>query len=120
MAKMNIYNVNRWETAAHEAQYQAATFCKMIEISARQLRRYAHKIFGKSTQDCLNDLRLQIAPGLLKKLPSVKQVAIELGFKHHSHFTSMFRDYYGVCPTAYLDWHAQHEQAMRRYRQQRD
>jgi len=120
MAKFNIYNITRWETLAHEAKYRAATFCKMIEISGRQVRRYARKIFGKSLQHWLDDLWLSLALGLLRKLPCVKQVAIALGFKQQGHLTNMFRNYYGVCPTAFLDFCARHEQDMRRYAQQRD
>lgn len=120
MAKLNIYNISRWEMAAQEAQYKVRSLCEKLGISTRQGRRYARKLFGKSIAEWLNDLRLRLAVGLLRKLPSVKAVYLALHFKHFGNFSNAFREYYGVSPTAFLDFCRKHEQDMRRYAQQRD
>jgi AraC-like DNA-binding protein len=103
MARIDLYNIEQWNELAREAGYRCQPFSKLIDISQRQLRRYAQKAFGHSPQEWLNERRLLEAPELLKKFRSVKVVAFRLGFKQVSHFSRAFRQRYSLSPIQFLE-----------------
>ena len=91
-----------WITLAQASKFNAATFAKLCRISTRQLRRYCHDRFGRSTQEWLDEQRMIAAGYLLKQLRCVKTVAIELGFKQRTHFSRQFKQHYGLPPSEFI------------------
>lgn len=89
---------------AEKSSYSAPAISKKLQISPRQLRRYAQASLGRSPQDWLNEQRLTRAGQMLKKVRMVKTVAFQLGFKQVSHFSREFKLQYGVSPTGFLVW----------------
>jgi AraC family chitin signaling transcriptional activator len=105
MARMiHLSNVTEWSKLAEKSAYQAATLANELHISQRHLRRYTHKIFGRSPQNWLNEQRLVKAAEMLKRMRAAKAVAFQLGFKQPSHFSREFKLHYGVSPAKYLVW----------------
>ncbi len=102
MARIDIENREQWREVARQSRYRLKPLSEQFQVCQRHLRRYSWELFGCSPQDWLDQERLTLAPDLLKELRSVKQVTFDLGFKHVSHFSRKFKEWYGLSPTAYL------------------
>ena len=81
----------RLEELAQAAHYEANTLAQLCGISTRQLQRHFRQCFHDSPQSWLDDRKMLIAKKLLLSGDSVKKVAIDLGFKHTSHFCRQFK-----------------------------
>lgn len=72
-----------------------------LEVSPFRLCRAFRQATGSSLHQHLTQLRLAAA---LEKLPQYKDrlidLALDLGFSSHSHFTHAFKGYYGRAPSA--------------------
>ena len=56
-----------------------------------------------STRDFIKNIRMQQASELLKeKKLTISEVAYAVGYNSLSHFSSSFKDTYGVTPTEYM------------------
>ena len=97
-----MYDLEQWLALADESAYCAGRLSKKLNVSRRQLQRYTQTIFGRSPQAWLDEQRLVIAARMLKKLRSVKSVALHLNFKQVSHFSRKFKLHYGMAPTTFL------------------
>jgi transcriptional regulator GlxA family with amidase domain len=104
MARADGYSLEQWLEMARKSAYRAAVLSHQLKISRRQLERCTQKLFERSPQAWLNDVRLVEAAAMLKKHRFVRWVAVELGFKQVSHFSLQFKLYYGVSPSKYLAW----------------
>ncbi len=85
------------------ADYNAHKLAALTGITVRQLERYFFNDFSRSPQDWLNEQRMIAARYLLLESSSIKSVALHLGFKEPSHFTHVFKDYYGISPSKYIE-----------------
>jgi len=64
-----------------------------------KLKKYFKKVHKNTIYGYIQKLRLEKANLLLReKLLSVSQVAVEVGYKHKGHFSSIFHKTYGVYP----------------------
>src|ERR1700752_2419330 len=92
----------RWVALAREARYHVRSFARLRGLSMRQLERECQQFFECSARKWLDERRCVDAPGLLKQLRSVRQVALRLGFKKAAPFSRLFKRYHGVSPTEFL------------------
>jgi len=102
MARIDRHDVRQWLALARQSAYQAGLLSKHLGVSQRQLERYTQKLFGCSPQHWLERQRLTTAGFMLKERRSVKDVSICLGYKQVSHFSRVFKSYYGLSPSAFL------------------
>jgi AraC-like DNA-binding protein len=92
----------RWEELAQAVNYDANKLAELCSISTRQLRRHFHQKFQRSPQNWLNDYRMKAAERMLLAGDPVKKVALELGFKHSSHFCRKFKCQKNMTPHEFV------------------
>jgi AraC-like DNA-binding protein len=80
------------------------SLAEQLDVSPFRLCRAFRQATGGSLHQHLTRLRLVTA---LEKLPQYQErltdLALDLGFSSHSHFTHAFRGYFGRAPSAYLE-----------------
>ncbi|MBO6573878.1 MAG: response regulator [Rhodothermales bacterium] len=74
-----------------------------MSLSPRQLQRRVKGALGLTTSAFLRMLRLQTAATLLERQSSVASAASRVGFRDADHFAKLFRQMYGVPPSAYAN-----------------
>ena len=75
-----------------------------IGLSRVHMHRKLKELTGQSARDFIRNTRLKQAAELLsvKKL-NISEVAYALGFSNLSHFSSAFKEFYGVSPKEYMN-----------------
>lgn len=74
-------------------------YARLCHRSLSTFKRDFKSAFGMSPGKWLVQKRLELARYLLENTDkSVMEAAMEAGFKNHSHFSSVFREKYGVAP----------------------
>ena len=75
-----------------------------VGMSRVHMHRKLKELTSQSARDYIKSIRLKQAGILLgeKKL-NISEVAYALGFTNLSHFSSSFRDFYGISPTEYMN-----------------
>jgi len=48
-----------------------------------------------------HSIRLRMALELLRSRRGLTEIALDLGYTSHSHFTAAFRNYFGITPSRY-------------------
>lgn len=72
----------------------------LVNISPRQLQRLFEQKGGKSFSGFYRDIRLEKAKELLTQSPvSISDIAIATGFTNFSHFSRVYKDYFGKPPS---------------------
>ena len=72
-------------------------------MSRTQLHRKLKELTGFSAARFMQNIRMQQAMKLLKeKRVNVSQIAYSVGFASQTHFSTTFKQYYGVSPTEYI------------------
>jgi ligand-binding sensor domain-containing protein/signal transduction histidine kinase/DNA-binding response OmpR family regulator len=75
-----------------------------VGFSRVHIHRKLKELTGQSPRDFIRTIRLEQAKKLLKqKKLTISQVADAVGFVSLSHFSSSFRDYYGISPKEYME-----------------
>ncbi len=74
-----------------------------VGASPAYLTDLFHKIEGMPIYRYQTRLRLAKALGLLPHVDDITQLALDLGFSSHSHFSSTFRSTFGITPSAYRE-----------------
>jgi YesN/AraC family two-component response regulator len=75
-----------------------------IGISRVHLHRKMKELTSQSTRDLIRNIRLQQAAKLLaEKHLNISEVAFAVGFTNVAHFSTAFKEFYGVSPMAYMD-----------------
>jgi AraC-like DNA-binding protein len=92
----------RLELLAETANYDANKLARLYGISTRQLQRIFRRWLERTPQSWLDDCRIAAAQKLLLSGASVKKVAIELGFKHTSHFCRHFKCRNNMTPSEFV------------------
>lgn len=74
-----------------------------VGMSRTQLHRKLKELTGFSAAKFVQNIRMQQAMKLLKeKKVNVSQIAYSVGFSSQTHFSTTFKQYYGVSPTEYI------------------
>jgi AraC-like DNA-binding protein len=71
-------------------------------VSSGHLARIFRRQTGLSIHQFMIELRLRESLDLLLEMRSIADVAAQLGFTHHSHFTAAFGKAFGTTPSAYI------------------
>lgn len=97
-----MYQALNWQRLAQEADWSVSTLAEVCHVSVRTLERHFRATIGKSPKFWLTDHRQRQALELLRNGHSVKETALELGYRHPNHFSRDFARNWGVCPTKYV------------------
>jgi AraC-like DNA-binding protein len=75
-----------------------------VGLSRVHIHRKMKDLTHQTTRDFIKNIRLQQAATLLQQNPSltVSDVAYKVGFQNLSHFSTSFKEKYGVSPKDYL------------------
>lgn len=89
------------------------TLADAVGLSRVHLHRKLKELVGQSARDYIRGIRLRQAGILLgeKKL-NVSEVAYALGFSNLSHFSTAFKEFYGMSPKEYMNSHIKNGQLM--------
>jgi len=90
--------ITNWEQLAAESGYRIGQLARNSGVSARQLRRYFQKQTGRRPKQWFDKLRAEAAARQLERGESVKNAAIDHGFKHPQSFTRFFARIKGTRP----------------------
>lgn len=71
-------------------------------VSSGHLARIFRRQAGLSIHQFMVELRLRASLDLLLEMRNIADVAAQLGFTHHSHFTAAFGKAFGTTPSAYI------------------
>jgi len=94
--------------AHHAKPVSTHQLAKMVGISHSQFSRRFRKLLGTTLRQYLLRIRIHAACRLLSHSDkSITDVALEVGFYDHSHFTRTFSKLMGIAPLAYRKNHAQ-------------
>lgn len=75
-----------------------------VGISRVHLHRKLKELTNQTTRDLIRNIRLQQAGKLLsEKQLNISEVAFAVGFTNVAHFSSAFKEFYGVPPTIYME-----------------
>ena len=95
---MNIVNKN-----ISNSEFNISQMVDEVGMSRTQLHRKLKELTGFSASRFVQNIRMQQAMKLLKeKKVNVSQIAYSVGFSSQTHFSTTFRQYYGVSPTEYI------------------
>lgn len=95
-----LQQIQNWPELTRKSNWHAATLAKNCGVSLRTLLRFFRKHTGKSPRAWLVEQRQEHAAKLTSQPDSsVKVTAIDLGYKHPTHFSRDFKKYWGVHPT---------------------
>ncbi len=93
--------------AAVEAHIDDTTFdtyalARETSVSRRHLNRKLRALTGQSVREFIRTIRLKRAAQLLQQQSgTVTEIAYEVGFQSIAHFAKVFREQFGVAPSAY-------------------
>ncbi|RAW03488.1 two-component regulator propeller domain-containing protein [Pseudochryseolinea flava] len=77
-----------------------------VGISRVHLHRKLKELTSQSTRDLIRNIRLQQAAKLIsEKQMNITEVAFATGFTNIGHFSSAFKDFYGIPPSQYMENH---------------
>ena len=95
---MSIVNKN-----ISNSEFNITQLVDEVGMSRTQLHRKLKELTGFSAARFLQNIRMQQAMKLLKeKRVNVSQIAYSVGFASQTHFSTTFKQYYGVSPTEYI------------------
>lgn len=90
-----------------DSNFNVESLIAEVGISRAHLHRKLKEITGVSAGDFIRNLRMQQAEKLIRKGEiNITQVAYAVGFNNQSHFSTVFRKYYGMTPSDYAARHA--------------
>lgn len=85
------------------SEFNISQMVDEVGMSRTQLHRKLKEITGFSAARFMQNIRMQQAMKLLKeKKVNVSQIAYSVGFSSQTHFSTTFKQYYGVSPTEYI------------------
>lgn len=85
------------------SEFNISQMVDEVGMSRTQLHRKLKELTGFSASRFMQNIRMQQAMKLLKeKRVNVSQIAYSVGFSSQTHFSTTFKQYYGVSPTEYI------------------
>ena len=94
-------SIQNWPELAHQSGWCAAALAKQCKVSIRTLERYFRGKMSQPPKIWLVEQRQRQAVELLNQRLSIKETAIQLGYKHATHFSREFKKHWGFCPTQF-------------------
>jgi AraC family transcriptional regulator len=80
-----------------------ADIARLARVSVFHLCRVLRRLTGLALHEYRTELRLRHALGPLEEArPDLTQIALDVGFSSHSHFTETFRREFGLTPSAFI------------------
>jgi len=73
----------------------------VFKCSPYQLCRNFHRQTGFTLTEFRHSLRLRTALERLRSRSGITEIALDLGYTSHSHFTAAFRNYFGITPSRF-------------------
>jgi AraC-like DNA-binding protein len=88
------------EENIHQENFNVNTLCKLIGQSRPQLYRKITSLTGRSPYQFIKEFRMKRAWQLVKaNKGNISEIAFEIGYANHSHFTRTFRENFGYTPS---------------------
>lgn len=84
-----------------DSDIKVEQFAKALHMSERNLRRKCLKYFGRSPTELLLLYRIDIAKNLLANNEKASDIALQVGFSSHSHFSTQFKKVMKISPIDY-------------------
>ena len=85
-----------------DSDFNVEKMCEEVGISRTQLHRKLKEMTGVSTAEFIRNIRLNEAARLLKEHKvNATQVAYAVGFVNYSHFSTVFKKFFGMSPSDY-------------------
>jgi transcriptional regulator GlxA family with amidase domain len=84
-----------------DPEFTTVVAAASVGLSRMHLNRKLRALTGRSTHEYIQGMRLEEARALLSQPLSVASIARSCGFKNGSHFARVFRERFGVAPSAY-------------------
>jgi AraC-like DNA-binding protein len=97
----SVEEAKRLIAAAPERSIGFRELARRVEASPFELCRAFHRQTGFTLSRFRNSLRLRTSLDLLRGRSPLTDIALDLGFTSHSHFTSAFRNHFGITPSRY-------------------
>lgn len=92
------------EAHISDSNFTSERFAKDMFLSRMQLHRKMKSLTGHSPGRFIRIFRLERASLLLQNhTGTIAEIACQVGYGEPSHFTSAFRNYFGIPPSAYAD-----------------
>ena len=87
-----------------DSSFSVAMMATEVGLSRVHLYRKLKELTNQPARDLIRNTRLQEAARLLteKRLP-LSSIAYEVDFEQESHFSSAFKDYFGISPSEYRE-----------------
>ena len=96
-----VEETKRLIASAPERSIAFRELARRVESSPFELCRMFHRQTGFTLTQFRHSLRLRIALELLRSRSGITEIALDLGYTSHSHFTAAFRNYFGITPSRY-------------------
>ena len=100
-ARDGVEEVKRTIAARPEANLPLRHLAQIVEGSPFQLCRDFRSLTGMTITRYRHALRLRLALDRLPDCDDLTDLALDLGYSSHSHFTYAFRNHFGVTPSRY-------------------
>ena len=91
-----------WESLAERARFNPRQLSALAGVSLRTLQRHFARHYQLTVGKFLYKLRMREALKRLYSGQSVKAISFDLGFKQVSHFSRVFKGFYGAPPSCWL------------------
>ncbi len=89
-----------------DAEYNVDMLAADVGISRAQLHRKMKEMTGISSGKFLRNLRMEQAARLLREgKVNISQVADRVGYVDQAHFSTAFKNHFGMSPSEYLERH---------------
>lgn len=111
-AEENLYNRITKTLQQHldDSDYGVRELSEDVGISRVHLNRKMKERYGLSPNAFIKSFRLkQAAYLLINNQVNVSEVAYKVGFSTHSHFSSSFREFFGMSPKEFIAYYTQEE-----------
>ena len=87
-----------FEEAVVRAHFRVAELARVHGLSVRQFERASAEQFRTCPRAVIHGIRMKLARELLLSDAPLKEIAVELGYRHPAHFARAFKAYYGMTP----------------------
>ncbi len=96
-----IEEVKRAIASAPSRTIPFRELARSVEMSPFELCRQFRQATGFTLTQFRHSIRLRMALELLRSRRGITEIALDLGYASHSHFTAAFRNYFGITPSRY-------------------